>query len=211
MRTVLVTGSDTGVGKTWVVATIASLFAKRGLRVQVVKPVQTGSSEQAGMDVPTVLNVCNENLVTGHTLFSFSAPVSPLYAAELENRKISFDDLIDEVSRLSQTDYRIIEGAGSIAVPLDEDGRDWRDFAVAMGADSTVLVVEDRVGAVGQSRMLCAYAKGLPSGLWLNERESQTNTDRASTRRGIEQLELPLWAVQNYGEREASLLNLDWL
>lgn len=211
MRTVLVTGSDTGVGKTWVVATIASLFAKRGLRVQVVKPVQTGSNEQAEMDVPTVLNVCNENLVTGHTLFSFSAPVSPLYAAELENRKISFDDLIDEVSRLSQTDYRIFEGAGSIAVPLDEDGRDWRDFAVATGADTTVLVVEDRVGAVGQSRMLCTYANGLPSGLWLNEREPQTDTERASTRRGIEQLKLPLWAVQNYGEREASLLNLDWL
>ena len=41
MRTVLVTGSDTGVGKTHVVATLARLLAKSGACVQIVKVVET--------------------------------------------------------------------------------------------------------------------------------------------------------------------------
>ena len=41
MRSVLVTGTDTGIGKTHVAGIIARLLAKQG-RVQVVKPVESG-------------------------------------------------------------------------------------------------------------------------------------------------------------------------
>ena len=48
MRTVLVTGSDTGVGKTHVVAALARRCAADGARVQIVKPVETGTPHFQG-------------------------------------------------------------------------------------------------------------------------------------------------------------------
>ncbi|MGH2968205.1 MAG: AAA family ATPase, partial [Solirubrobacteraceae bacterium] len=42
MTTLVVTGTDTGVGKTVVVAALAALARSRGETVAVVKPVQTG-------------------------------------------------------------------------------------------------------------------------------------------------------------------------
>lgn len=43
MRTLLVTGSDTGVGKTHVVAELARRLSANGDRVQIVKPIETGA------------------------------------------------------------------------------------------------------------------------------------------------------------------------
>jgi dethiobiotin synthetase len=79
---------------------------------------------------------------------------------------------VAQVRRLPAVDCRLIEGAGGLAVPLDEAGHDWADFARAIRADATLLVVEDRLGAINQGRLLAAYAKSkrLPRPLFLLNR-----------------------------------------
>ncbi len=213
MKSIFVTGSDTGVGKTWVVSTLASMFAAQSLHVQIVKPVQTGASRSDKEDVSIILDGCNNELVTGYTFFSFLAPVAPLYAAQLEGESLSYEALMHETHGLPPCDIRIFEGAGSAAVPIDEDGRDWSDFAMGVSANSTVAVVENRIGAIGQSRFLITYLERMPLkfGLWLNEIEPQSEVERESTLKGIDQLGLPIWATQARGSRQAVLLNRDWL
>jgi len=103
---------------------------------------------------------------------------------------------------LPECDWRIVEGAGGIAVPVDADGRDWADFASVIGAERVVLVVADRLGAINQGRMAYAYAeqRGLKAGLWLNVVASVEALVAASNRSGLAAAGVPLWATQAHGE-----------
>ena len=44
----LITGTDTGVGKTTVACSLAALFRRRGMRVGVMKPAETGCVTRDG-------------------------------------------------------------------------------------------------------------------------------------------------------------------
>ena len=207
MKTLLISGSDTDVGKTWVTASLARLLASRGARVQVVKPVETGVGPGESGDVERVLGGCESELVEGFTIRRYREAVAPLAAAEREGLAFCIDDLVTEVARLPECDWRLVEGAGSIAVPLDGEGRDWADFGKEILADRVLLVVTDRLGGIGQARMAFSYAesKGLRAGIWMNEVSPQDESTRRATLVGIEKCGLPLWATQRFGQREPQL------
>ena len=82
MRTLFVSGSDTNVGKTWVVGAIAQHLSTEGATVQVVKPIESGVCGGAESDVAHVLKRCSGGLVKGYTLRSYSKPIAPVAAAE---------------------------------------------------------------------------------------------------------------------------------
>lgn len=213
MKTLFVSGSDTDVGKTWVVGSIAALLTERGCRVQVVKPIETGVLDTADSDVQVALRECPNTLATGYTLYSYDLPIAPVAAAKSEGHSLELASIVERVEALPEADWRIIEGAGSLAAPIDCKGADWADFAAALGVKRTALVVADRVGAIGQARMLYAYAqsKGLESGVWLNEIRAQDSFAKAATHEGIRSSGIPLWATQRYGSRIVELLEGDWL
>lgn len=212
MKTVFVTGSDTNVGKTWVAGTIASLLTRRGNRVQVVKPVETGVVDVAQSDATRAISDCEDGLATAHTLHSFALPIAPVSAAKKAGKRLRVSVMIESMDALPDCDWRIVEGAGSLAAPLEEEGADWADFALLAGFDRIVLVVEDRVGAIGQARMLHAYAreKGLSGGIWLNEIKEQSEDERAASLDGILNCGLPLWATQERGNERACLREDCW-
>ena len=78
---VLVTGTDTDVGKTMVTAAIAAAAQAAGLRVAVVKPAQTGTADGEPGDVDAVNRLAAP--LTGRTLASFPDPLAPLAAARV--------------------------------------------------------------------------------------------------------------------------------
>jgi len=212
MKTLFVSGSDTNVGKTWVVGMIAQLLAKRGDSVQVVKPIETGAGETT--DVKDILEHCDSPNVTGYTIQSFRLPIAPVAAAREEGVDVELPDVLSSIDLLpSDADWRIVEGAGSIATPISGDGRDWSDLATSLGASRVVLVVENRVGAIGQARLAYEYAKrkGLNGGIWLNEIRSQDSAARESTIGGIESLGIPIWHSSRPDERCVESRELAWL
>ena len=213
MKTVFVSGSDTNVGKTWVVGSLAALLSERGHRVQIVKPIETGVSDPSSSDSQVAASGCVEGLVTAQTLMSFPLAIAPVAAAAAEGVDLRLSMLVDAVTALPKEEWRIVEGAGSLASPIDVSGADWADFARELGIDRTVLVVEDRVGAIGQARMLHAYAtsRGVHGGIWLNEVKEQSQKEREGTRNGIRSLEIPLWATQRKGAMQPELLEEGWL
>ncbi|MGF1451239.1 MAG: dethiobiotin synthase [Opitutales bacterium] len=198
METILVSGNDTGIGKTWVTRALVAFFAERGCRsIQIVKPVETGVDPGSPHDAPWAAAV--EGLaaaISHHTLVTFREPLAPLEAARRDDRSLDMAALANELRALPPVDVRLIEGAGGLAVPVAADGRDWADFGALCGVDWGALVVEDRLGAINQARLLVAYAqaKGLRHRLILNQRTSPPEGVASSNRTTLQALDLPLWA-----------------
>ncbi|HTB81252.1 MAG TPA: dethiobiotin synthase [Opitutaceae bacterium] len=199
MRAILVTGSDTGVGKTRVTAALARLLADGGARVQIVKVVETGTTADHEGDAARARQLAG-GVGEAFTLASFPAPLAPATAAALAGKPLSFEMLAERVRALPPCDWRIFEGAGGIATPIDDRAHDWADFAVAVGVDAVVIVVPDRLGAINQARL--AYARAaqakLQAGVWLNATAPVEARVADSNRAGLRAAGVPLWAEQAY-------------
>ncbi|GAA0734754.1 dethiobiotin synthase [Dactylosporangium roseum] len=136
---IVVTGTDTGVGKTIVTAAIAAAATAAGHRVAVVKPAQAGTAEGDEPDAVTVARLAEP--ATVRTLASFPDPLAPLAAARVAGE----DPLTAVMAQLAlrtideHHDVMLIEGAGGLLVPLGEGGWTVLDLAAALGA--TVVVV----------------------------------------------------------------------
>jgi 8-amino-7-oxononanoate synthase len=207
MRTILVTGSDTGVGKTQAVASLARLLAGRsGDRIQIVKAVETGAAGAAEGDAARALRLAGDLQIDAHTLASFPRALAPAAAAALAGVEISLEILAERAQALPRCDWRLFEGAGGIASPIDDDGRDWADFAVEVGASAVVIVVADRIGAINQGRLAFGRAvqAGLRAGVWLNAVSPADPEVAESNRSGLQRSGVPIWGELGFRETEAS-------
>src|SRR5213592_2771656 len=131
MSALLVTGTDTGVGKTFVACALARAFREQGRRVAVMKPVETGVEGEpadalalrgAAADPAPLDDICPYRL---------RAPLAPAVAARLEGVTIDVARLVALVARRRQeADLLLVEGAGGLLVPLDAQTT-WADRAAA--------------------------------------------------------------------------------
>jgi 8-amino-7-oxononanoate synthase/dethiobiotin synthase len=116
-RDVFVTGTDTGVGKTVVVAALARTLSKQGLNVAIFKPLQTGT-----IDGDDDARVAKE--LTGCDAFTgaaFADPLAPSVAARLADDEIDVFAIVTRFVELkSAYDVVIVEGAGGLLVPIDD-------------------------------------------------------------------------------------------
>lgn len=125
MKTIFVTGTDTGVGKTTVTsAMVAFLSLRKKFNVGVMKPFESGLSKGDKDLLPwDAICLCEAsgsaddlNLISPYT---FEAPLAPEVAAQLENVTIDLD-VVDRIYRTIQSahDLVVIEGAGGVMVPI---------------------------------------------------------------------------------------------
>ena len=207
MRTFLVTGSDTGVGKTQVVAALARILGRVGGRGQIVKVVETGTDLLANGegDAAQAARLA-EGVAAAFTLLSFGPALAPAAAAAMAGVALTLDSLRAKAAELPAADWRIYEGAGGIATPVDDQGRDWADFAADFEIETVVIVVPDRLGAINQARLAYgrAQAVALPAGVWLNATAPVDPAVAASTRSGLRAAQVPVWAEQAHGAFEVA-------
>jgi dethiobiotin synthetase len=122
-RGIFVTGTDTGVGKTVVAATLARLLRMNGVSVGVMKPVTSGCREENGQLVSDdALLLCQ---AAGVALSEDVAPyrlreaLAPADAARFDGVRIDFSTIKASFDRLASLyQYVIVEGAGGLMVPL---------------------------------------------------------------------------------------------
>ena len=119
---VFVTGTDTGVGKTLVAAALARFLSGQGLRVGVMKPVETGVADPSspGPDAALLQWSCggteDPEIIAPYRM---RHPLAPSVAAEKEGVRIDPARIIDAARRLSvNNDFLVVEGAGGLMVPL---------------------------------------------------------------------------------------------
>ena len=135
---VLVTGTDTGVGKTVVTAAIAAAATAAGYRVAVIKPAQTGTAAGGESDVDTVRRLAAP--ASARSLVSYPEPLAPLAAAvEAGEPPLHLDDALAAIrADLAGHDLVLVEGAGGLLVPL---GEGWTLADLAMNLDAPAVVV----------------------------------------------------------------------
>jgi dethiobiotin synthetase len=134
----VVTGTDTGVGKTVVTAAIAALARARGASVAVVKPAQTGARPGVHGDLDDVRRLAG--IDDTHEYARYAAALAPAAAARLAG--LPPPDLAacaDRVRALDR-DLVVVEGAGGLLVRYDEDGATLADLAHDLGAPVLVTV-----------------------------------------------------------------------
>jgi dethiobiotin synthetase len=115
---IFVTGTDTGVGKTLVACGIARYLKNKGVKVGVMKPVATGSQDDARRLIQAA--GIDEELSFVNPQF-FRAPIAPSAAAMLERAEVDVSKIYEAYWRLSKKyDAVVVEGIGGVKVPLGE-------------------------------------------------------------------------------------------
>ncbi|MFG3443036.1 dethiobiotin synthase [Nonomuraea sp. NPDC047897] len=139
MSVLIVTGTDTGVGKTVATAAVAALARQRGSGVAVVKPAQTGVAPGEPGDLDEVIRLAG--VATTFELARYPAPLSPAAAARAAGLPpVSLTAAAERIAELAETHRLVlVEGAGGLLVRFDEDGGTLADLARLL--DAPVLVV----------------------------------------------------------------------
>jgi len=149
---VIVTGTDTGVGKTIVTAAIASAATRAGLRVAVVKPAQTGIITGEETDAATITRLANPPTV--RTLAAFADALAPLAAARVSGERpltvMAAYLGVRDAGR--HHDLTLVEGAGGLLVSLGENRWTIADLATSLGA-SAVVVVRPGLGTLNHTAL----------------------------------------------------------
>lgn len=162
MHTVLVTGVDTGVGKTFVGAALARVLRTTGRRVVAIKPLETGTDPgtPATQEDGVQLALATAQEAPRAALVRLRTPVAPPVAAEQEGVALDWRALAEDVRRLAAgADLLLLEGAGGALSPLAFEPApprviDVLDFACACAPATlaAVVVAPDRLGVLHHVR-----------------------------------------------------------
>jgi dethiobiotin synthetase len=119
----MITGTDTGVGKTVTTAAIACTLSAAGRSVAVFKPVETGVGPTDRGDADFVLSVLNSGQSRASACpYRFRGPAAPLVAAAAERAAVDPSRLrASFVALRAQYDIVLVEGAGGLLVPIAPD------------------------------------------------------------------------------------------
>lgn len=157
-----ITGTDTGVGKTVVTALLAIILRRQGLRVGVMKPVETGCLRVEDQFAPQdalflrQISGCTapQALITP---YAFAEPLAPAIAAERAGITIEMQHIRQCYQQLLvEHDVVLVEGAGGLLVPLTAQ-LSMHDIAIEL--DLPVLIVAcNRLGTINHTALTVTIA-----------------------------------------------------
>ncbi len=142
-----VTGTDTGVGKTYLVGQLLRLLRATGLRCAGFKPICCGDRQDAEL----LLAASSE----GFTIDEINplwlrTPAAPFAAALVEQVDIETNLLLDRFEEIKKrVDLLLVEGVGGWLVPIRKDY-----FVSDLAAEMKVpvlLVVQNKLGCLNHS------------------------------------------------------------
>ena len=154
-QVIIVSGTDTGVGKTVVTSAFIRWLRSRNIPTIALKPLASGDRSDAetlhrAQDGDVPLDVINP--------WHFPEPLAPLLAARRAGRRIAPEALVDHVHAAAQgLDVVLVEAAGGWLSPLLE-GMDAPGLARALDA-RVLLVAANRLGVVSHARLAWEAAR----------------------------------------------------
>ncbi|MCB0358252.1 MAG: dethiobiotin synthase [Bdellovibrionales bacterium] len=219
-RLLFVTGSDTGVGKTYFSSLLVQQLGRAGFTVGACKPVETGCVLRGGRPRAADGRVLFERANAGQSEdevcpWRFLEPVAPNVAARLEGVSLERELVLRHIfAQAQRAPMLLVEGAGGICVPFG-DTWTFADLivdAAAKGADvGVVVVIGSKLGAINHATLTfeALRARGIPvAGYVLNDcaRPAEENAGhrtaletnrveirRAAARYGISELAYLPW------------------
>ena len=148
-RIIVVTGTDTGAGKTVLTALLATHLRASGQSVAALKPICSGGRDDA--------RVLRRALGSAMTLdeinpWNFRAPLAPLLAARKERKRVELREIVAHVCAIAcRFETTLVEGAGGLLSPLGE-GFSTRELIAALDAE-VIIVAPNQLGVINQVRL----------------------------------------------------------
>jgi dethiobiotin synthetase len=183
-RGLFVTGTGTGVGKTYIGALIARSLHEAGKRVGVYKPVasdcETFDGALASPDAIALWEAAGRpGTLEQACPQRFAAPLAPHLAARAEGRRVDPKLLRDGIAFWSETsDIVLVEGAGGLMSPVSDDDYN-ADLAAEFGYPLIVVAanVLGTINATLQTLITAStYCEGLEvAGIVLNSTERKVS------------------------------------
>lgn len=199
-KALFVTGTDTGVGKTLVAGGLAAALSRRGLKIGVMKPTESGCPLKDGRPSPQDARFLmamagvqdNLDLVCPYPL---ALPLAPASAAQEEGIKIDPQKIEACFYKLKKKyELLIVEGVGGLMVPLG-DGYLSTDLIKQLYLPA-LLVIGSRLGAISSAltTLEAARFRGIRMvGAIINDLSTNEKV-LASNREALKQyFSLPLW------------------
>jgi dethiobiotin synthetase len=119
VRDLVVTGTDTGVGKTLIAAALIRALRARSVRAIGFKPAETGIVQGEDSDSEILARASDERVALASPLLRLPEPLAPAVAAERAGMVLNPEDVECRVNDLRKSGYTVvIEGAGGVMVPL---------------------------------------------------------------------------------------------
>jgi dethiobiotin synthetase len=198
-RLVLVVGTGTEVGKTWVACALARALRATGVEVAARKPAQsfdpadpgpTDAELLAAATGETAGEVCRPEL-------TYPVPMAPpMAAAALGRPAPAMVDLVgglaDGAAWGDALGVGIVEAAGGVRSPLADDG-DSVDLARAIGPDLVVLVADAGLGTIHAVRSAAAPLADWPLAVMLNRYDAGADLHRRNRAWRAERDRLPVY------------------
>lgn len=143
-RTLFITGTDTGAGKTVLAELLTRFLRGRGVRIAAFKPVCSGGRADA-----RALHAALGGTLTLDEVnpWHFRAALAPLLAARLEKKSVTLAQVLGHIRKKgTRFDVMVVEGAGGLLSPIGKDF-DSRDLILGLRAEP-VIVAQNRLGMV---------------------------------------------------------------
>jgi dethiobiotin synthase len=117
---VVVTGTDTEIGKTTVAAGVIRALTRQGHEVRAIKPVESGLDRlQPHERDSTILADASGQSEPADAFVQLGPPLAPPEAADIEGVALDMDAWIERIRAIAQqADWVIVEGAGGLLSPL---------------------------------------------------------------------------------------------
>jgi dethiobiotin synthetase len=187
---IYIVGTDTEVGKTVVSAGLMHLMLAQKYRSCYFKPVASGAIVVNGIteaiDAVFVRTASGFSEEPGNiTPFVFKNEVAPYLAARLEQMPIDVGVIKDRFQHLKECyEWIIAEGAGGLAVPLNDEGYMQYDLIRELGF-SCLLVANAGLGTINHTLLSVHFARSIGlkiKGIIINgSTRSLLETDNAET------------------------------
>lgn len=148
---VLITGTGTGVGKTWVACSLIRALRDLGKQVIAIKPVETGRSGQpSDWEDGVRLAKATGQQQPAQAIIRLPLPGAPVLGGEGVESAIDFDALLLKIERyIDGAEFGLVEGMGGLLTPVTWE---WNmtDLARDLGA-CALVVAEDRLGTINHT------------------------------------------------------------
>jgi len=150
-KPIFITATNTNVGKTYTTLKLIEDLSAKGLKVGVMKPIETGVVQRAE-DATVLFDVALKYHPELSCLklkdiapYQFELPAAPYVAKG--RKRVSAELLESAYAKIEALcDIVLIEGAGGLLVPIEDDFYMY-DFIRLFGA-RTLLVGHDRLGCI---------------------------------------------------------------
>jgi dethiobiotin synthetase len=196
LAAILVSGTDTAVGKTKITCDLARALMQRSIRVGVMKPVETGCEATGAQLAPAdalalrAASGCQAPLET-ICPYRYRAQLAPAAAAEADRTAAPDFGVIRNCFAILADAHEIVlvEGAGGLAVPITWE-KSYADLALELNL-KLILVIGNRLGCINSAVLSFEYGdrRGLRLGGYiLNDADPQSTLARETNAGSLRRL-----------------------